>query len=789
MATADEYAAWIVKNADKKGTPEFQTVATAYEQAKSAGQPKQPAKPTGDASNGGKIDGAVMGFNDLPIGVGQLMQNIPLVDKGLNVVRSGIRGGLNAVGAKETAELFGDVSKEDFNNRVKSRNDQYEADKEAAGREGFDWSRLGGSVVNPMGWIGGGALKRAQGVKQLATAGAKMGAIGAAMQPVANGGDSFWGDKATQVGVGAAGGAVLTPAISKVTQAGAKAVGSLADKAKQYVSPQNIEVTVNNTFANHGVNPADVPDAILQSVRRQVTEAVSTGRRNLELPEMIRRAEFEAVGLTGDAAPTLGQMSRDSLQFANEKNLSGVALSGPNGNQLARRFDLQNQRLQDVFDQVGARDAIDRVGAGQTLIDALRATDEPRKAAVDAAYTSARGMTGGRAADLDRAAFVQAVNGELDRGMWGRFVPDNVRGVLNDIAEGKTPFNVDAAVQIDGILSKVQRKAGEGSPEAAAIGVIRDSLNNTPFAQRAAVDAAESARARGAAAAADAARTVDEGVTDIYGRMQTQLPRPPGNALAPDFEFALPRQGTALGPATPPPVDEGAAARAAFEQARRAARSRFSTIEDTPALKAALDDVAPDKFVQRYVLGADVRDVQAMRRVLENSPEALAQARAQIADTLKRAAFGANASGDKAFSPERYLNTLSSIGRQKLEVFFTPAEMVRLNLAGKVASDIQSIPAGAQYAVNKSGTGAAVMNLLSKLTESPMMRQIPGARMISNQVGEIQTEQAINRALNPANEKVPVQLSPEALRRIGSLLPLGGAASGAFGGQTAPGGR
>lgn len=34
MATADEYAAWIVKNKDKKGTPEFDTVAQAYQEAK-----------------------------------------------------------------------------------------------------------------------------------------------------------------------------------------------------------------------------------------------------------------------------------------------------------------------------------------------------------------------------------------------------------------------------------------------------------------------------------------------------------------------------------------------------------------------------------------------------------------------------------------------------------------------------------------------------------------------------------------------------------------------------------
>jgi len=34
MATADEYAAWIVKNSAKRGTPEFDTVAKAYEMAK-----------------------------------------------------------------------------------------------------------------------------------------------------------------------------------------------------------------------------------------------------------------------------------------------------------------------------------------------------------------------------------------------------------------------------------------------------------------------------------------------------------------------------------------------------------------------------------------------------------------------------------------------------------------------------------------------------------------------------------------------------------------------------------
>jgi hypothetical protein len=41
MATADEYAQWIVSNADKKGTPEFDVVSKAYQDAKLNVKPEQ----------------------------------------------------------------------------------------------------------------------------------------------------------------------------------------------------------------------------------------------------------------------------------------------------------------------------------------------------------------------------------------------------------------------------------------------------------------------------------------------------------------------------------------------------------------------------------------------------------------------------------------------------------------------------------------------------------------------------------------------------------------------------
>ena len=42
MATAEEYAQWIVNNSDKRGTPEFETVAKAYRDSMSAKQPESP---------------------------------------------------------------------------------------------------------------------------------------------------------------------------------------------------------------------------------------------------------------------------------------------------------------------------------------------------------------------------------------------------------------------------------------------------------------------------------------------------------------------------------------------------------------------------------------------------------------------------------------------------------------------------------------------------------------------------------------------------------------------------
>lgn len=77
MATADDYAAWIVANESKKGTPEFATVAAAYREAKGDKPARASAEILGGISPAGSMfENLAAGFGkalvDVGRGVGQI---------------------------------------------------------------------------------------------------------------------------------------------------------------------------------------------------------------------------------------------------------------------------------------------------------------------------------------------------------------------------------------------------------------------------------------------------------------------------------------------------------------------------------------------------------------------------------------------------------------------------------------------------------------------------------------------------------------------------------------------
>lgn len=102
MAASEEYAAWIVANKDKQGTPEFETVAKAYRASRAdSGQPKSEVRALSEAETPGVAD-------TLMIGAGRTFDKV--LD-GMTQMYLGARGEDQALGGlkqnyQEKADLY-----------------------------------------------------------------------------------------------------------------------------------------------------------------------------------------------------------------------------------------------------------------------------------------------------------------------------------------------------------------------------------------------------------------------------------------------------------------------------------------------------------------------------------------------------------------------------------------------------------------------------------------------------------------------------------------------------------
>lgn len=479
------------------------------------------------------------------------------------------------------------------------------------------------------------------------------------------------------------GGAVWAKSIMD-KRAAANNPAAISAKAATYTDDA-IQKALNET----GQSIADISPQQLQVMRDQVAAAFKVGKQ-VDPAALMRQADFKALKME----PTLGQITRDPMQFTREQNLRGIEGVG---DPLMARFQSLGNQLQErvAAPATGAQNAYT---AGNTLIDSMSALDKGLKGNVDAAYRLARGADG-RFAALDIPTFSNLANNALDEGMLGHYVPAPIRSMLNDVSSGKIPFNVNTQVQFDSVLSKAQRSAGHGTPEALAISKIRDALSNTPL------------------------------------------------------------------------IEEGGNAQALFASAKGKALDRFKMQEAVPALKAAAEgSVSPDDFVRRFVVGGKTDEVKALSGLLKKTdPAAWSQARAQIGQTLQRAAFGENAAGDAPFAATRYMQEVRRLGVDKLGAFFTAQEVDDILRAGRVGTYIKQAPNAS--AVNSSNTGAAIANLASRVPG--LSAPIQFGKMAVNSV------QRSSRVKNALAAEVPY----EALPQENLLLKLMAADASAGGGQ------
>lgn len=580
---------------------------------------------------------------------------------------------------------------------------------------------IASAVANPVNALGGPIMAGSRGVASAALRGAVAGGATAGMQPL-HGNDTV-GTELGRIGAGAIGGA----AGGAAGAAAGSAVDALVNGANRVVTAiksatpgvqrtanMNADELLVNVARQEGIDLASIPESIRNGLRNQVSEALASNKTT-DAAALLRRAEGEAV-LGSDAGLTLGQATRDPMQFAQERNMRGIQGAGE---PLTQRFADQNRALINALNERGAAGAPGEFNAGQSAIDALAARDAAAQGNVTALYHRARDLNGGDI-PLNHTTFVNQANTTLDQDLAHAHLPEWARSTMNQISSGDLPLTVGVSEQFKTQLSRAIRSSTDGN-ERHALGVVRNALENAEPLQ---------------------------GSTQFGG-----------NQIVP---FGAPL----------PPSNPGEAAVQAFGQARAAAAERFGTIDSNPALRAVVNgDAVPDNFFKRYVINGNVGDVNSLLRLV---PDQGNQIRAQVADYLKSKALNGASDEIGKFSQADFNKALNSLGDAKLRAIFGDEGASQLRQIGRVAANIQAQPAGS--AVNNSNTGAAVMNLLSQM--SGKVGGFPGVNIVRNSVNQFLDERTVANALaariNPqANPGVSGSLN--ALLPLAA--PIGGAAA------------
>lgn len=223
----------------------------------------------------------------------------------------------------------------------------------------------------------------------------------------------------------------------------------------------------------------------------------------------------------------------------------------------------------------------------------------------------------------------------------------------------------------------------------------------------------------------------------------------PGNGPA---SLAIRRLKSALDDALMEVPDGGVEA---MKTARAAAAERFAAQRSGAGVTAAIDDVAPDKFVQRFIVGGDVRDLKALKAELLKSPDgqqAMKDVKGTILDSLLMRATNSSSADDIAFraannnlqfSGSVFGKALDAIPTEKLHMLFSPDEIGALRTLQKASRLMTSdVPFSD---VNYSKTTAALANLLQRVGQTPIIGQMVSPLIGAGKIGADWVKSAAER--------------------------------------------
>jgi hypothetical protein len=486
MATAEQYADWIVKNKDKKGTPEFETVAEAYKLARSETVAPSVTPPQRRSTDFAEDLGRQVGLT-ARAGIEGLSDTGEFVLNSANKLMSKTPFGRVATAASDYAgipqtEFSGSGTAVADMMGLPSPENKIERNVNTAAR-----------FLVPTGAIVKGGNIAAQGAKTVAGGNiAKSLASRPGMQAAGSIGAGYAGSEAREQGASPVGQFVATVAGGLLAPLSVGAGQSVVKGFRNLFSSPAAETAVMSKINQAGINLESLPKDVQKSLVTDVQNAMKTGK-NLSPDAMRRLADYKQVGST----PMQSNLTLNPADITRERNLAKMSANSkdPAAQQLANLQRENDIKLISGLNKLGAETADDAMTAGNKLISYLDTKDAAAKSVINKYYSQARETTG-RSAQLDPSVFTNTANNLLDDALLGGKLPSDVRNVLNSIAQGKTPLTVDVAEQYKTSIATLQRSSTDPA-ERLALSKVRQALDDTPLLDgqgKAAIDAFTKAR-------------------------------------------------------------------------------------------------------------------------------------------------------------------------------------------------------------------------------------------------------------------------------------------------------
>lgn len=450
------------------------------------------------------------------------------------------------------------------------------------------------------------------------------------------------------------------------------------------ITPQELDVKINEVLRQTGVDYSQVPERVRQSLRQELASSLQTGQ-DLNPQAVSRLLDFRMAGVT----PTRGMLTLDPVQISREQNLAKMGANSADGQlqELARIQNQNNAKLISNLNDLGASRG-DALQAGETVTGSIQRNLAGLRGAETAAWNEARNSPAYRAPLSSRV--ISDVNQALGDEALMPFMNPNISKYMEAFQTGQ-PFTAQDYRNLRSMLSAEMAKGGN---EARAAGI--------------------------------AARVLDSADIKPQGFAGG------GNSVA------------TSGMASNMRAADGAASDAidAVNRARGATRAAYAYEDSNPLVRSVLSGGAtsdPQRIAKRFILGGTANEAADL--VNEIGPRGLAVVKDAVVADLKSKALSGAADEVGKFSQSAFNKALNSLGERKLSILFTPEELQALRTNARVASLMQAQPVGS--AVNNSNSGALLLGRgLDALNKLPIIgpNVVPALKNIEISMGNRQAQ-------------------------------------------------